>query len=144
MSFRRAIFDAEIWQIVRIIGPALLQMGRIPIDCIYIKNGRNRWKDRSLEPCGWLAVGAQSRFHIHGRYSVIIVKLDIVFPCPNHLHRPAHFFGQNRGLRHVIGLRLAPESPTEKRDVANHIFFRDPELFRNDVLHSLRILRRSP
>src|SRR6266481_3583390 len=42
VSLRGAILDAKIWQIVRNVRPALLQMTRIAVDRIHIKNGRNR------------------------------------------------------------------------------------------------------
>src|SRR5437016_2633667 len=60
MSFRRAILDAKIWQIVGNVRPALLQMGRIPINGIHVKDRWNRREDRPLKPGGWFAVGAQS------------------------------------------------------------------------------------
>ena len=144
VSFRWAILDAEIWQIVRNVSPALLQMARIPVDCIQVKNRWNRREDRPLQPCHRLAVRAQRSLHIHGRDGVVVVKLDVVLSCPDHLHRPAHFLGQDRGLSNVIGLRLASESSTKQGHMANHIFFPNPELLRNYVLHGSRILRRSP
>jgi len=63
---------------------------------------------------------------------------------PDHLHRPAHLFGQNCSLRAVIGLRLAPKSPAEQGHVANYILPLRSQLLRDDVLDSLRILRRRP
>ncbi len=119
-------------------------MGRIAIDRIHVKNGGNRRKNRSLQPRRRLAVRAQNCFHVHRSDGVVIVELNVVLSGPDHLHRPAHFLGQNRSLRNVIGLRLAPESPAEQCYMANYIFLRDAQLFRDDVLHGLRILRRGP
>src|ERR1700730_3648055 len=72
------------------------------------------------------------------------MELDVVFARPNPLHGSAHLFRQNRSFSNVIRLRLAPESSAEKSYMADYVFFRDSQLSRNDVLHSLRILRRGP
>src|SRR5260370_28771908 len=50
VRFRRSILDAEIWQIVRNVRPALLQMARIAVDRIHVKNRWNRREDRPLQP----------------------------------------------------------------------------------------------
>ena len=112
VSFRGSILDAEIWQIVRNVRPALLQMARIAVDRIHVENRWNRREDRPLQPRRRLAVRAQGRLHIHGSDSVVVVKLDVVLSGPDHFHWPAHSFGQNCSLSHVIGLRLTPESST--------------------------------
>src|SRR5260370_40534583 len=48
VSLRRAVLDAKIWQIVRNIRPALLQVIGVAVNRIHLKNGRNRRKDRAL------------------------------------------------------------------------------------------------
>src|ERR1700688_1131079 len=63
MSFRGPIFDAKIWQIVRNICPALLEMGRVTINRVHIKYGKNRRKLRSLQARSWFAVRPDSRLH---------------------------------------------------------------------------------
>src|SRR6266404_5421018 len=128
MGFRGPILNAEIWQIVRNIRPALLKMGRIAINRIHIKNRWNWWEDRPLQPRGRFSVRAQSCLHIHRSDGVVVVELDVVLAGPDHFHWPAHFFGQHRSLSNVIGLRLAPESASEQSYMTNYIFLPDPQL----------------
>src|SRR5258708_5881958 len=133
-----------IWQVVRNVRPALLQMARIAINRIHVKNRRNWREDRALQPRRRLPVRTQSRLHIHGSDGVVIVELDVVLSSPDHLHWPPHFFGQNRSLSSVVGLRLAPKSPTEKRHMAHYGLLHDRHLVRDDLLLFFCVLRRCP
>src|ERR1700675_2565740 len=114
MGFGRAILDAKIWQIVRNIRPALLKMARIAVDRVHVKDGRDWRKNGALQPGRRFAVRTESGLEIHRSEDIVVVELDVVFACPNYLHRPAQFFRQYRGLSNEIRLRLTAKSSTEK------------------------------
>ncbi len=144
MRLRRAILRAKIGNVVGNIGPALPQVAGIAIDGIHVESRGDGRKNGALQPGCRLSATVQRGFHVHGRYRVVVVELDVVLARPDDFYGTAHFLREHSGLGDVIRLGLAPEPATQQCHVADHVFLRDPQLLRDNVLRRLRILRGGP
>src|SRR5260370_36612268 len=119
----RAIFYAEIGDVVRHIRPALLQMPGITINGMDVKNRCDGRKDRALQPGRGPSLCIYGRLHIQGGHGIEVVELDVVFPRPDHLYWTADFLRENSRFGHVIGLGLSSEAATEQRPLTDDIPF---------------------
>ena len=110
VRLRRAILRAKIGNVVGNIGPALPQVAGIAIDGIHVESRGDGRKNGALQPGCRLSATVQRGFHVHGRYRVVVVELDVVLARPDDFYGTAHFLREHSGLGDVIRLGLAPEA----------------------------------
>ncbi len=137
---RRSIFRAKVCHGERRIRKAQPQFPRIGIVFAFLKRGTNRRKNGSLQPRRGLSIGSECRFHVHRRHGMIDVKLDIVFPAPDHLHGLSRFFREHCCFHREVRKRLPAESATQQRHVYRDIFLLQAHGLRDRVPRSLWIL----
>src|SRR3981081_4154466 len=75
---------------------------------------------------------------------MVIIVMDIVFPCPRYLDRRTDRLRQQSGLDDVVGLRLAPECAAEERYVDLYAVDRNPKCLCDFVARYLRELSARP
>src|SRR5260370_4873847 len=121
----RAIFHAQIRNVVRYIRPALLQMPGIAIDSVDVKNRCDGAKDRALQPGRGFSLCVHGRLHMHGSHGIEVIELDVIFPRPDHLYGTPDFLRENCRFGYVVRLGLSSETTTKKRHVTDYILLCD-------------------
>ena len=141
---RGPVFGAMVRNIVGQIHPAHAHFEFLSIPGRGIEGGADGGEDAALQPSGRAALGVGAGFHVHGRYRMIEVELDIFFAAPDYLHRLVELLCEDGSFGYVIRFRLAAEPSAQQGNVADDVFLLDAECGGYGLLHGLRILRCRP
>ena len=87
VRFSRAVFDSQVGDVKRHVGPAHRQLERRAIGLIRRKGRADRREYRALQPRSWPSFVVERGFHIHRRHRVIIIELNIVLSAPDDFDR---------------------------------------------------------
>ena len=117
------VFRAVIRHCKRQVAEAQPEFVGVGICGAFVKRRPNRRKHRSLQPRRRFAVLSQRRLHVHRGNGMISVKLDVVFPAPDHLHRLSRLLRNYRCFHCKVGKRFPAKRAAQQRDVHRHIFF---------------------
>src|ERR1700756_1987288 len=122
MSLRGTVLNADVGKIIREIRPALLQVWRVSINRVYIKDRGDWRKHRPLQPCLGLSLFIDSGLHVHRSYRIVIVKLNIVFAGPDNLYGAPQLLRQERRLGNVVRLRFSSKTAAQQCDMTDYVF----------------------
>ena len=120
---RRPVFRPLIRNRKRHVAESQSDLPRVRILCRIVKRRSNRRKHAALQPCRRHSIRAQRRLEIHRRHRMERIKLDVVFPAPDHLHRLPRLLRKHRRFHDEIRKRFPPKPAAQQRHVHRHIFF---------------------